>query len=314
MTATTTALVDALVHLYDIGGNVDTTALGFGALRAWIEGDGGVNTLSGGSQSDLLMGGGGADILDGKGGDDVMHGGTGNDLYRVDSTSDTVDEIGGDGTDTVESSATFTLPVNVEHLTLTGSANIDGTGNDAANTITGNSGNNVLTGLGGIDTLNGGGGNDTLNGGTGGDTLNGGGGTDTAVFAEVLTAGSLSFVGGSWQGNGGAEGTDILIGVERVGHAGIGQFLLVGGGGFANRGAAQAVQGANDVLIFASLPGAISDTDGAVNSVKEQAAAGTVVGIDANAATDGVGGASSTPSPTVPAAVSRSMRRPAWSP
>ena len=107
-----------------------------------------------------------------------MHGGTGNDLYRVDSTSDTVDEIG-DGTDTVELSATFTLPTDVEHLTRTGSANVDGTGNGDANTITGNSGNNVLSGLGGGDTLNGGGGSDTLHGD---------GGTDTAVYAAVITA------------------------------------------------------------------------------------------------------------------------------
>ena len=48
--------------------------------------------------------------------------------------------------------------------------------------------------------------------------------------------------------------------------------------------------GANDVLVFASTPGAIADTDGGANSVAEHAAIGAVVGIDANAATDGVGG------------------------
>jgi Ca2+-binding RTX toxin-like protein len=62
---------------------------------------------------------------------------------------------------------------------LTGSANINGTGNALNNVITGNSGNNVLDGGAGNDTLDGGAGNDTLIGGTGNDTLNGGSGNDT---------------------------------------------------------------------------------------------------------------------------------------
>ena len=48
-------------------------------------------------------------------------------------------------------------------MTLTGTAAIDGTGNELANTITGNSGNNVLDGGADalVDTLDGGAGNDT---------------------------------------------------------------------------------------------------------------------------------------------------------
>ena len=38
----------------------------------------------------------------------------------------------GEGTDLVQSSVTFTLATNVENLTLTGSSNINGTGNSAA--------------------------------------------------------------------------------------------------------------------------------------------------------------------------------------
>ena len=52
------------------------------------------------------------------------------------------------------------LAVNVENLTLLGSANISGTGNALANIIFGTSGNNIINGLGGIDRMIGGLGND----------------------------------------------------------------------------------------------------------------------------------------------------------
>ena len=58
----------------------------------------------------------------------------------------------------------------VENLTLTGSAAINGTGNNLNNVLIGNSAANVLDGGLGADTLIGGGGNDTLNGGSGSDT------------------------------------------------------------------------------------------------------------------------------------------------
>jgi len=57
------------------------------------------------------------------------------------------------------------LGTGVENLTLSGSGNLNGTGNSADNIITGNSGNNVLTGLLGSDTfvfLPGSFGNDTI--------------------------------------------------------------------------------------------------------------------------------------------------------
>ena len=75
---------------------------------------------------------------------------------RVDDVGDVVTELLNEGTDTVQSSISYTLSANVENLTLTGSANFSGTGNGLDNVIIGNIGDNVLTGGLGNDTLDGG--------------------------------------------------------------------------------------------------------------------------------------------------------------
>ena len=111
-----------------------------------------------------------------------MVGGAGSDTYLVDDGGDLIVEASGEGTyDLVMASVNYTLAVNVEALTLTGSA-VTGTGNGSANTIIGTSGANLLKGLAGNDTLQGGGGDDQLVGGTGNDVLTGGGGADSFVF------------------------------------------------------------------------------------------------------------------------------------
>ncbi len=150
------------------------------------------DTLTGTTANNVLRGRAGNDTLNGGTGLDTMFGGTGNDTYVVDNVGDIVDETGGDGTDTIQTSLAFSLAALglIENLTLTGSAAIAGTGNALNNVLTGNTGINILTGLDGNDTLNGGAGADTMIGGTGNDTYvidnagdvadeTGGDGTDT---------------------------------------------------------------------------------------------------------------------------------------
>ncbi|MFN9657916.1 MAG: esterase-like activity of phytase family protein, partial [Dolichospermum sp.] len=75
-----------------------------------------------------------------------------------------------DTVSSVSSAPTTTLAATKTNLTLTGTGNVNGTGNAVNNTVTGNSGNNLLDGAAGNDTLIGGLGNDNLDGGAGDDT------------------------------------------------------------------------------------------------------------------------------------------------
>ena len=72
---------------------------------------------------------------------------------------------------TIQSNVTAELTQSSVNLTLLGIENVNGGGNDLANTITGNKGNNTLSGNGGNDTLIGGAGVDIYLGGNGDDTI-----------------------------------------------------------------------------------------------------------------------------------------------
>jgi Ca2+-binding RTX toxin-like protein len=142
------------------------------------------NSLWGNGGNDNLKGGGGVDVLSGALGDDTLDGGTGrdwlyggpdNDTYIVDDAFDHAVESGGEGSDTVRASVSYTLFAgeDIEFLTTTsdtGTAAINLTGNNTTNVVRGNNGNN------------------TLNGGDGNDELNGLGGQDWFLFNTPLNA------------------------------------------------------------------------------------------------------------------------------
>lgn len=121
---------------------------------------------TGNTKANVLTGNEFDNVLNGSAGADTLRGGDGNDTYIVDQAGDVVVEEysgGWGGFDTVQSSISWVLGSNIECLALTGSANVNGTGNAEGNRIDGNAGNNVIDGgIGGADRLRGNAGSDTF--------------------------------------------------------------------------------------------------------------------------------------------------------
>ncbi|MCB8761497.1 S8 family serine peptidase [Planktothrix agardhii] len=161
LTGTGLIRADAAIASLCINGTAGNDNLTGTANADVMNGFAGNDTLSGLAGNDILNGGTENDSLNGGLGADQLKGGAGNDIYVVDNTGDVVTELASGGTDLIQSSVTYTLPGEVENLTLTGITAINGTGNTVANIITGNTANNTLNGSTGADQLKGGTGNDT---------------------------------------------------------------------------------------------------------------------------------------------------------
>ncbi len=167
---------------------------------------------TGNGLNNILTGTSGANTLDGREGADQMSGGLGNDIYVIDDGGDVVIEAASQGTDTVQSSVSYSLAANVENLTLTGAAAINGTGNALSNLIIGNGAANILFGIGGNDTLTGGGGSDVFafTSGFGKDAVTdfqaGSGSDDLIEFGSGLFANWAAVLAASSQ-----AGSDVVI-------------------------------------------------------------------------------------------------------
>lgn len=197
-TTTTASVIDAGgidMVLSAITFNLDASPGVQFVERLMLIGTANINGI-GNALANVLTGNSGNNILNGGLGNDIMLGGAGNDSYVVNAPGDQVFEttttaslIDAGGIDMVRSDISFSLDASagvrfVERLMLSGTANINATGNALDNILIGNSGNNEL---------NGGLGNDTLQGGAGSDRFifTGAYGNDTVTDFDRLQAGEV---------------------------------------------------------------------------------------------------------------------------
>ena len=199
----------------------------------------------GNGQANTIYGNSGNNLINGASGIDLMVGGVGNDSYFVDNSSNSCFESSAAGNDTVFASCSYGLSADVETLVLQGSADLQGYGNNTANSIYGNVGNNLINGGGGADTMAGGAGNDTYFVDNIGDGIveSANAGID-AVFAGVSYALSANVETLVLQGAGTIDGIGNTLNNSIFGNSGAN--TLDGGAGFdqltGNAG--------NDIFVF----------------------------------------------------------------
>ncbi|MBE7419638.1 MAG: hypothetical protein HS128_18185, partial [Ideonella sp.] len=236
-----------------LAGGIDNDNLYGGDTTAQNESGTGDDTMSGGAGGDELRGQDGADQLSGDAGGDVLYGGAGDDTLDGGSENDSL--TGG-----------TSLSTSIVEV-ATGDDTIDGGAGD--DLLLGHDGNDTLAGDDGADRLYAGSGTDTLEGGAGNDLLEGvaAGGIATLVYAGTradyrlteLSSGRIEIVD---LRSGSPEGTDDAANV---------QFVRFADGTFA----------LGDLL---NAPiGPVGDADGSADTVAENAANGTLVGITARA-------------------------------
>jgi Ca2+-binding RTX toxin-like protein len=231
-----------------------------------------------------------------------MTGGAGDDTFVVDNTGDAVGEGSAGGLDTIETSVTFTMSAYVENVVLTGSGNINSTGNGSFNLMTGNTGNNSMSGSSGNDTINGGDGNDTLYGGNEDDSLYGGEGNDL-LHGEDGTdqmfggAGNDTMTGGAggdtFDGGDGVDTIDSTAHTQSVSfNLSTGQLVYVGYAGFEAIANTENITSSNaaDTLV-----GSVADnyfiSNGGNDSLSGLDGADTLVAGSGNDTLDGGAGA-----------------------
>jgi Ca2+-binding RTX toxin-like protein len=211
-------------------------------------------SLGGNAVDNLIQGNAAANTLDGGAGADTLSGGGGDDTYIADF-ADTIIELAGGGTDTVQSAFSHRLGDHLENLIATGSSAVILTGNASDNRLTGNAAANLIDGGLGADIMDGGAGDDTLIIDNAGDAVSGGSGTDRVETSISFALGSdvenLAAAAGiaalSLTGN--AFGNSIVgnSGANRI-SGGLGNDVLNGGAG-------------KDTFVFDSKPHAKTNRD-----------------------------------------------------
>jgi beta-glucanase (GH16 family) len=124
-----------------------------GSSTAWFSATGSGPVLHGTSGNDSIWGDSSVNV--------TMLGGTGDDIYYLYSGINRAEEAADAGVDTINTWMSYTLPDNVENLTVTGDGRF-AFGNDL---------DNIISGASGSQTIDGGEGNDVLTGGSGSDTF-----------------------------------------------------------------------------------------------------------------------------------------------